>query len=140
MDNRLVAAAAVVLGVTATAGCSTPPAALGGTTAKVTINGQSTGGPHAVSCRQSGWLWTIETPDDTKGFTATLGTGDVVTVESVTFNDFGGFTGNFWQGNIGEAEVKATGGKFMISGSADGSFTDNPSNAVTATFRIEADC
>ncbi|RAV11634.1 hypothetical protein DQP55_13470 [Mycolicibacterium sp. GF69] len=139
MDNRLVAAAAVVL-VAGAAGCSTPPAALGGTTAKVTINGQSTGGPHAVRCTQSGWLWTIETPDDAKGFTANIDTGDKVAVESVTFHDFGGFTGNFWQGNIGEAEVKSTGGKFTISGSADGSFTDNPSNAVTATFRIEADC
>lgn len=139
MDNRLVAATAVML-VAGAAGCSTPPAALGGTTAKVTINGQSTGGPHAVRCTQSGWMWTIETPEKTKGFTATIGTGDDVSVESVTFNDFGGFTGNFWQGNIGEAEVNGTGGKFTISGSADGSFTDNPSNAVTATFRIEANC
>lgn len=139
MDNRLVAATAVML-VAGAAGCSTPPAALGGTTAKVTINGQSTGGPHAVRCTQSGWMWTIETPEKAKGFTATIGTGDDVSVESVTFNDFGGFTGNFWQGNIGEAEVNGTGGKFTISGSADGSFTDNPSNAVTATFRIEANC
>lgn len=139
MDNRLVAAAAVTL-VAGVAGCSTPPAALGGTTAKVTINGESTGGPHVVSCNQSGWLWTIETPDEGKGFTASIETGDTVTVESVAFNDFGGFTGNFWQGNIGEAEVKGVGGKFTITGSADGSFTDNPSNAVTATFRIEANC
>ncbi|KUI01488.1 hypothetical protein AU190_00310 [Mycolicibacterium acapulense] len=139
MDIRLVAAAAVILGA-GVAGCSTPPAALGGTTAKVTINGESTGGPHAVSCTQSGWLWTIETPDENKGFTASVGTGDKVTVESVTFHDFGGFTGNFWQGNIGEAEVEGDGGTFTITGSADGSFTDNPSNAVTATFRIEANC
>ncbi|MGE2723058.1 lipoprotein LpqH [Mycolicibacterium celeriflavum] len=139
MDNRLVAAAAVML-VVGVAGCSTPPAALGGTTAKVTINGESTGGPHVVSCNQSGWMWTIETPDEKKGFTASIETGDKVTVQSVAFNDFGGFTGNFWQGNIGEAEVKGVGGKFTITGSADGSFTDNPSNAVTATFRIEASC
>ena len=139
MDNRLVAAAAVML-VAGAAGCSTPPAALGGTTAKVTINGQSTGGPHAVRCIQSGWFWTIETPDEGNGFTANIGTGDVVTVESVTFHDIGGFTGNFWQDNIGAAEVKSAGGKFTITGSADGSFADNPSNPVTATFRIEADC
>ena len=47
MDNRLVAAAAVML-VVGAAGCSSQPAALGGTTAKVTINGQGTGGPHPV--------------------------------------------------------------------------------------------
>lgn len=139
MDNRLVAAAAVVLAA-GVAGCSSPPSALGGTTAKVTIDGQSTGDAHAVTCSQTGWLWTIKTPDQAKGFTAALDTGDEVTVRSVDFYDFGGFTGSFWQANIGEAEVTGTGGKFTITGSADGSFTDNPSNAVTATFRIEANC
>lgn len=34
-------------------------------------------------------------PDDAKGFTATINTGDVVTAESVTFQDFDGFSGNF---------------------------------------------
>jgi lipoprotein LpqH len=63
-----------------------------------------------------------------------------VTAQSVDFRDFGGFTGSYWNGNIGEAKVTATGGKYTIDGSADGSFTDNPSNAVTTTFRIEANC
>ena len=139
MDNRLVAVTAAVVLVGA-AGCSSPPSALGGTTAKVTIDGQSTGGPHAVRCSQTGWAWTIETPDDAKGFKAVVDTGATVTVQSVDFRDFGGFTGTFWNGNIGDAEVTATGGKYTIEGSADGSFTDNPSNAVTSTFRIEASC
>ncbi|SEH77715.1 lipoprotein antigen [Mycolicibacterium rutilum] len=139
MNTRLVAAATVLLAAGA-AGCSAPPAALGGTTAKVTINGKSTGDPHPVRCSQSGWLWTIETPDQGKGFSADLDTGDAVTVRAVTFSDFAGFTGNFWRDNIGEAEVTGNGGKFTITGSADGSFADNPSNAVTATFRIEANC
>jgi ipoprotein LpqH len=139
MDNRIVAAAAVVL-VAGAAGCSSPPAALGGTTAKVTINGKSTGGSHAVTCSQSGWRWIIETPDKAKGFTAGLETGDKVTVQSIDFRDIGGFTGTFWQGNLGEAQVTSGGGKYTITGSADGSFSDNPSNEVTATFRIEANC
>jgi hypothetical protein len=140
MDNRLVAAAAAVLVVGAAAGCSSPPAALGGTTAKVTINGESTGGSHPVICTQTGWLWHIETPDEAKGFVAALDTGGEVSVQSVDFRDFGGFTGTYWKDNLGEAEVTGTGGKFTITGSADGSFTDNPSNAVTTTFRIEASC
>lgn len=139
MDNRLVAAAAVVL-VAGAAGCSTPPAALGGTIAKVTINGESTGGPHPVRCSQSGWSWLIETPNKDKGFTAAIDTADKVTVQSVDFRDMGGFSGNFWKGNIGEAEVTSGGGKYTITGSADGAFSDNPSNEVTATFRIEASC
>ncbi|ULE32350.1 lipoprotein LpqH [Mycobacterium sp. IDR2000157661] len=139
MDNRLVAVAAVALAAGA-AGCSTPPAALGGTTAKVTINGQSTGGPHPVRCTQSGWSWRIATPTEAKGFTANINTGDEVVVNSVDFRDFGGFTGTFWQDHLGEAEVTSAGGKYTITGSADGSFADNPSNEATATFRIEADC
>src|SRR5690554_5320776 len=107
MDNRLVAAAAMTA-VACAAGCSSPPAALGGTTAKVTINGESTGGPHPVQCSQSGWAWMIETPDENegKGFTVALDTGDEVTVQSVDFRDFSGFTGTFLRGNIGEAEVQ----------------------------------
>lgn len=139
MDNRLVVATAVVL-VAGVAGCSSPPQALGGTNAKVTINGQSAGESTAVVCTQTGWLWQIESKDKAKGFVAALDTGEEVTVQSVAFSDFGGFTGSFWKGNIGKAEVEGTGGKFTITGSADGSFTDNPSNAVTATFRIEANC
>jgi hypothetical protein len=140
MDNRLVAVVAAVL-VVGAAGCGGQPPALGGTTAKVTINGESTGGPHAVRCSQTGWAWTIETPDDAKGFQATIDTGDTVTVQSVDFRDFGGFTGSYWKGNIGEAKLdNAGGGKYTITGSADGAFTDNPSNEVSATFRIEANC
>ena len=50
-----------------------------------------------------------------------------------------GFTGTYW-GDIGKAEVTGAGGKYTITGSADGNYTDNPSKEVTATFRIEADC
>jgi ipoprotein LpqH len=139
MENRLIAVAVGVL-VVGAAGCSSPPAALGGTTAKVTINGQSTGGPHAVRCSQTGWSWIIETPDEAKGFKAVIDTGDTVTAQSVDFRDFGGFTGSFWRDKIGEAEVSSAEGTYTIDGAADGAFTDNPSDEVTATFRIEADC
>jgi hypothetical protein len=131
-----VAAAVLVAGL---AGCSSPPAALGGTTAKVTIDGKDTGNPHPVTCSQTGWAWTIETPDKAKNFTAVLDTGDKVAVKSVDFRDFGGFSGTSW-GHIGKAEGTGVGGKYTITGSADGNFTDNPSTAVTATFRIEASC
>ena len=139
MEIRHIAVAAAVL-VAGLAGCSSPAPALGGTTAKVTIDGKDTGNPHAVRCSQTGWAWTIETPDKTKGFTAVLDTGDTVSAKSVDFHDFGGFTGSYWADKIGKAEVSGVGGKYTITGSAAGSFTDNPSNAVTTTFRIEASC
>jgi hypothetical protein len=132
----MVTAAALVV---ALAGCGVQPAALGGTTAKVTIDGRDTGNPHAVTCSQTGWAWTIETPQKDKSFTAVIGTGDEVTVKSVDFKDFGGFSGTSW-GDIGKAEVTGVGGKYTITGSADGSFSDNPGKEVTATFRIEASC
>ena len=140
MDNRLVATVAVALAAAA-AGCSTPPAALGGTNAKVTIDGKGSGDATAVVCSQTGWMWNIKTPGEPTKLTAFLNSeGGDVTVQSVDFRDFGGFTGVFWDGRVGKAEVTGDGGKFTITGEADGSFTDNPSNAVMATFRIEASC
>jgi hypothetical protein len=139
MENRLIAVAAGVL-IAGVAGCSSPPPALGGTTAKVTINGQDTGNPHAVKCTLTGWAWTIETPDKAKGFSAVVDTGDTLTARLVEFRDFGGFTGSYWQDNIGQAEVTSSSGKYTITGSADGAFTDNPSKDVSTTLRIEADC
>ena len=138
MQTRHIAVAAAVL-VVGLAGCGGQPPALGSTTANVSIDGKDTGNPHAVNCSQTGWAWTIETPDKAKGFTAMLGTGSDVTVKSVDFRDFAGFSGISW-GDIGKAEVTGVGGKYTITGSADGNFTDNPGKEVTATFRIEAHC
>ena len=138
MQTRHIAVTATVLAL-GLAGCGGQPPALGITTAKVTIDGKDTGNPHAVTCSQTGWVWTIETPDKAKGFTAVLGTGGDVTVKSVDFRDFAGFSGTSW-GDIGKAEVTGVGGKYTITGSADGNFTDNPGKGVSATFRIEADC
>jgi hypothetical protein len=139
MQTRHIAVAVAVLAV-GLAGCGGQPPALGGTTAKVTIDGKDTGNPHNVRCSQTGSAWTIETPGKDQGFTAVLDTKEKVSARLVDFRGIGGFTGSFWADNIGKAEVSGSGGKYTITGSADGSFTDNPSNAVTATFRIEADC
>ncbi|MBX7434525.1 lipoprotein LpqH [Mycobacterium sp. Y57] len=138
--RRFVTAAAAGVAIFAAAACSTPEPALGGTTATVTIDGEDTGGAHAVRCHQSGFAWYIETPEKDNGFTAVLRTGGDVTAESVAFRDFGGFTGTFWADNIGDARATGTGGAYTITGTANGNFTDNPSKTVTAEFRIEADC
>lgn len=137
MQTRHIAVAAVL--VVGLAGCGGQPPALGGTMANVSIDGRDTGNPHEVTCSQTGWAWTIGTPDKAKGFTAVIETGDSVTAKSVDFRNFGGFSGLYW-GDIGKAEVTGVGGKYTISGSAQGNFTDNPSKEVTATFRIEAHC
>lgn len=132
--------AAVLGGIAVLSWCSTPEPALGGTTATVTIDGTDTGGAHAVRCHQAGWAWYIETPDKKDGFTAVLSTGGGVTAKSVDFRGFGGFTGSFWADNIGKAEVTGSDGSYTITGTADGSFDDKPSDAVSAEFRIQAQC
>lgn len=132
-----VAAGVVVLGA---AGCSSPEPALGGTTATVTIDGNDAGGALPVTCRQTGFTWYIQTPEKEKGFTAVLAMDGPATAKSVEFRDLGGFSGNFWAGNIGDAEVTGNQGRYTITGTADGNFTAKPSDAATAKFRIQTNC
>lgn len=140
METRHLVAGAAIGCVVILAGCSTPEPALGGTTATVSIDGNDTGGAHAIRCHQSGWSWYIETPEKDDGFTAVLSTAGGVAAKSVDFRGFGGFTGSFWVDNIGDAEATGAGGKYTITGTADGTFTDDPSKAVTAKFSIQANC
>ena len=139
METRHIAVTAAVLAVTL-AGCSSPAPALGSTTATVTIDGKDTGNPHAVSCNQTGWAWTIETPDQAKSFTAVLNTGGKIAVQSVDFHDLAGFSGTYLVDQIGNAEVSGVSGHYTITGSAQGNFNDNPNKTVSATFRIQASC
>jgi hypothetical protein len=139
MKTRHFVAAAVLGSATVLAGCSTPEPALGGTTAKVIIDGKNSGAL-AVHCRQTGWAWYIETPQKDSGFTAVLQMGGEVSPKSVDFRGIGGFTGTYWADNIGEAKVTGVNGKYTISGSANGNFADNPTKAATADFRIETNC
>ena len=106
----------------------------------VTIDGSETGGARPIRCYQSGWTWYIETPQKENGFTAVLETGDDVSPKSVDLRGVGDFTGSYWANHIGNAEVTGDDGKFTISGSAAGNFDQDPMTAVTANFRIEADC
>jgi ipoprotein LpqH len=139
MEIRHIAVTAAVLAVPL-AGCSSPAPALGSTTAKVTIDGRDTGNPHNVTCVQTGWAWTIQTPDKDKSFTAVLDTGDKIAVRSVDFHNFGGFNGTYVVNQVGKAEVTGVGGRYTITGSAQGSFADDANKDVSATFRIEASC
>jgi len=140
MTTRHLTAAVLGCVVAGLTGCSTPEPALGGTTATVTIDGNDAGGVHAVRCRQTGTSWYIETPEKDRGFTAVLASEESMTAKSVEFRDLGGFTGNFWADNIGEAQVTGSNGKYTITGVADGNFADKPLDAATAKFRIQTSC
>jgi ipoprotein LpqH len=141
METRpLVAAALAGVAVLGVAGCSTQEPALGGTTATVTIDGNDTGGAHPVTCTQTGYSWNIQTTDKQQGFSAILQTGGDATAKSVSFTGIGGFDGNFWADNIGEARVTGNNGHYTITGSANGNFVSAPSKDVTAKFRIQTSC
>jgi ipoprotein LpqH len=129
-------AGAVSLGAAIVA-CSSPQE-LTSPDARVVINGQ--GDNYQVTCSQSGRQWTIETLEEDPGFRATIDTGEGVTAEAVDIRNIGGFTGTFWEGNIGQAEAKVGQGKFTINGEGEGSFADKPNRKVSATFDITANC
>jgi ipoprotein LpqH len=141
METRLLVTAALAgLTVLGAAGCSSKEPALGGTTATVTIDGNDAGSALPVTCRQNGYSWLIETPQQKQGFSAALETGGPATAKSVQFRGIGGFSGEFWADNIGDAQVTGSGGRYTISGTANGTFDQAPSKDVTAKFRIQTNC
>lgn len=138
MDNRvvavLIAATAVVVG-----GCSSPPPALGARSAEVTVNGDAQKYP--VECSQAGWTWLISTFDDAKpGFSAAIQTGDTVSAHSVQLRDVQGFSGAYWQGTVGDGRATVEGNTITITGTAEGSFADNPSGQANAKYEIQTTC
>ena len=139
MKRRFTAAAVFLLAV-GLAGCSSPPSALGSRDARVIINGKATNALQPVSCTQTGRSWTIETPDEEPGFTATFALGDEVTAQTVAIRNLGNFTGTYWEDNLGKAQAKVNQGRFNVSGEAEGFFADKPNHRVTATFDITTDC
>lgn len=138
--GRTVVPVALIAVAGVLAGCSQPPSALGGSTAEITINGESTGGPRAVTCSQTGWAWTVQTPEEDNGFTAVFNTDEKITAQSVEINGLADFTGSFWVDNVGQGRASVADGNFRISGTAVGSYADNPTDTVDAEFSIEAHC
>jgi ipoprotein LpqH len=131
-----VAAAAVVL----VSGCSPAPKDVAQPTARVTVNGaQRT--THAVSCTQVQWLLTIGITAGEAGVTAVVRLGgDKLHPTSVNINNFDGFSGNAWHGGSGDLDGSFAGGWYTVTGTANGSNPNNPSQATTAPFRIDANC
>lgn len=136
--------AAAALGV---AGCSSdapeyqpPPGSLIAGTAQAVVNGQNNGVTNAVNCTEAGTLTSIDTGDDSSGFTALIASEEELVVREVGIRDLGGFTGSYNQGLGGEAKVTMTGRTFVISGTADGFDTDKPSFRTSGTFEIKVAC
>jgi ipoprotein LpqH len=140
VNGRVIASVGAALAVAVSA-CGGQEPALGTRTASVLINGADTGKAYQVNCVQNGWSWLITTPaDQQSGFSAAVKTGAQTAADSVQIRDLSGFTGSYWQGTVGDGKAEVSGETFTITGTAHGSFADNPSGEATATFKIATSC
>ncbi|WP_193048055.1 lipoprotein LpqH [Mycolicibacterium baixiangningiae] len=139
MNNRIV----MVLGavsVAALTACSGSQPALGTRTAQVTVNGEKTA-KIPVECSQAGWTWLIsDFGEETPGFSASMSTGENVAAHSVEIRDLEGFTGAYWEGTVGDGKATIDNSTITITGTAKGSFAENPTAAAEATYEIETTC
>ena len=148
MQNRfVVVTVAALCAVAGIAGCSStpanspqPPGSLPPATAQVTVNGQSAGTTRAVVCTQDGWTHTITTGDDKSGVKVVVDTGDTINATSVVITNISDFTGTVLENNIGKAEASMIGTTFRVTGTAQGSTTQNPNQVSTANFEVKANC
>jgi ipoprotein LpqH len=61
------------------------------------------------------------------GVTAVAEHGDELDVKSVSINNIGGFTGNYWQNLQGSADISVVRPAYTITGAAMGFTSGNPS-------------
>jgi hypothetical protein len=146
VHSRLVASAAALLVVGGVAGCSDsepvarPTGSLPAGTAEVSIGGAGQDKTNAVSCSTTGAVTTINTGDERSGTTSSIDNSDGLTVRFAEITDVGGFTGSYWADLGSPAKVEMTGGTYLMTGSASGFRTDNPSARTTETFAIKVTC
>jgi ipoprotein LpqH len=148
VQNRfVVVTVAALCAVAGIAGCSStpanspqPPGSLPPATAEVTVNGQSAGTTRAVVCTQDSWTHTIMTGDNKSGAKVVVETGETINATSVVITNISDFTGTVLENNIGKAEASMIGTTFRVTGTAQGSTTQNPNQVSTANFEVKANC
>ena len=139
MLNR-IAAVTIALSVAVLGACTPRPQTPLGGTASVTVNGNDAKF-QIVKCTQVEWYRTIDIGGNFAGATFAVDERrEPVTVESVHIRNLGGFTGMYSQGGEGDATMSLSGGKFTITGTANGYKVDKPNEPATATFKIIATC
>jgi hypothetical protein len=132
----LVAVAIVVAGVAGCANAPTTPRAA----AHLTIDG-ATHATRPAQCSQLQGYRTIDIRDrDSQVEAVVLLSGYRAIPQWVKIRNFGGFTGSFWQGGVGDAHVDLNNSSYTITGSAYGINTSNPNKVITTDFKLTADC
>ena len=136
MLRGLVAVAIVVAGVSGCANAPTTPRAA----AHLTIDG-ATHATRPAQCSQLQGYRTIDIRDrDSQVEAVVLLSGYRAIPQWVKIRNFGGFTGSFWQGGVGDAHVDLNNTSYTITGSAYGINTSNPNKVITTDFKLTADC
>lgn len=147
VKERLAVIVCATVAIAALSACSKgpvepplKPGELAVGTASVTVNGQDAGTTTAVACVRDGNLTTITTGDSKAGTTTVVDNGHGLAAKSVSIRNIGGFTGSYWQGLDGSAEIRPIGSTFDVKGEAFGFTSDRPSARTSGTFRINVAC
>ena len=146
VENGIGLAAAAVLMIGITAGCSSDKAApprpgvLPPGTAAFTVDGKDVGTTYSVRCESIEWMTRIHTALDTSGVTAMLSNANHLKAEFVRFQDLAGFTGSYERELQGEATVTMTGPTYHITGAALGFNNAKRTQLAAETFAITVSC
>ncbi|ORW95876.1 hypothetical protein AWB92_08665 [Mycobacterium sp. IEC1808] len=139
MRNRWAAAILVLIAGAGVAGCGqaqTVPRKA----ARVTVGGaaQTT---RPAACSQTQSYRTLDIADhDAHVEAVVMLSGYRAIPQWVKIRNFGGFTGSFWQGGVGDAHADVTNNAYTITGSAYGISSSDPNKTVTTDFKIIAEC
>jgi hypothetical protein len=131
----------MVVAVLGTAACSAPSAPpAGGSTARITINGQQSSTTYPIECTQLNWLWTISTLQKDPGFTAMVETGTATTPKVMTIRNVDGFSGGWAEDTSSSTQASIDGSTFTMGGAAHGAYADRPTKPTDVQYRLEAHC
>jgi hypothetical protein len=138
--GRPIFAAVAALAAGVLGACTSPPQTPLASTASVTVNGIVTKF-EVVKCTQVQWYRTIHIGGDLAGATVVMdGRADRASAESVRIQSVGGFTGMYSQGAGDAANTRFDGSTYLVTGTANGATTANPTEPASADFKISAKC
>ena len=146
MEKGVCVAAAAMLLIGVTAGCSSDQAAparpgvLPPGTAALAIDGKDVGTTYSVRCESIDWMTRIHTDLHAAGVSAMVSNANKLKAEFVRFQDLDGFTGSYEHALQGEAAVTMTGPTYHISGAAMGFNKSEPTLLKAETFSIKVSC
>jgi hypothetical protein len=140
VQNRIAAATVAVLAVAGLGACSPRPQTQISSTATVTVDGNDAK-VNVVRCNQLEWYRMINIGGDLAGAKVVVDQrAQPLSTISVRIQNLGGFTGMYSKGDGGDADMSFSGGKFTITGTANGFHTDKPGEPASARFKIVATC